>query len=79
MMKFVFPCKEYEEKAVEYIQEFHVHASKINGTGNLDVFLKNGTYSDWLENVIKTLDIANPPKTTLLHTRIFMFEKMIIK
>ena len=58
-MKFVFPCEEYEEKAVEFIKEFYDFKSEINGTGGLDGYLKNGNYSDWLAKVLKDLDIAN--------------------
>ena len=61
MMKFVFPCKEYEQKAIEFIQEFHDYQSPINGTGGLNGYLEKSTYSDWLVKVIKDLDIANIP------------------
>ncbi|GHU38568.1 acetyltransferase [Clostridia bacterium] len=60
-MKFVFPCKEYEAKAIEFIKEFYDHSSPINGTGGLDGFLKKSTYSEWLVKVTKDLDIANTP------------------
>lgn len=60
-MKFVFPCQEYEQKAIEYIQEFHDHASAINGTGGLDGFLEKSTYASWLLKIQKDIDIANIP------------------
>ena len=60
-MKFILPCKEYEQKAIDFIQEFYDYKSEINGTGGLDSFLKKSTYSEWLEKVIKDLDIANIP------------------
>ena len=60
-MKFVFPCKEYEKKAIEFIQEFYDHQSKINGTGGLDDHLRNSSYINWLEKVLRDLDIANIP------------------
>ena len=60
-MKFVLPCKEYEQKAIEFIEEFYAHSSPINGTGDLDEVLKNGTYSQWLSKIIKDMDIANIP------------------
>jgi len=60
-MKFVFPCSEYEQKAIEFIQEFYDRQSEINGTGGLDYYLKGSTYSEWLAKVIKDLDIANIP------------------
>ena len=60
-MKFVLPCKEYEQKAIEFIQEFYDYSSPINGVGALDRFLKEATYSNWLLKVQKDLDIANVP------------------
>ena len=60
-MKFVFPCKSYETKAIEFIQEFYDHESEINGIGSLDRYLRESTYADWLEKVLKDLDIANIP------------------
>jgi len=61
-MKFVLPCIEYEQKAIEFIKEFYDYDSQINGTGGLDRFLKESTYSNWLVKVIKDLDIANIPE-----------------
>ena len=61
-MKFVLPCKKHEKKATEFINEFYEYSSEINGTGALDVFLKDSTYSDWLAKVIKDLDVANIPE-----------------
>ncbi len=50
-MKFVFPNKEYKQKAIEYIQEFRDNSSVINKTGGLDGFLEKSTYEDWLSKV----------------------------
>ena len=61
-MKFVMPCQEYEQKAMQYIQEFYDHASDINGTGGLDRFLKTSTYSEWLLKIANDLDVANIPQ-----------------
>jgi hypothetical protein len=33
--KLIFPSKDYEKKAFEYIQEFLEYDSEINGTGGL--------------------------------------------
>jgi len=60
-MKFVFPNKDYEQKAIEYIQEFRHYHSPINGTGGLDRFLENATYQDWLLKIEADRDIANIP------------------
>lgn len=61
-MKFVFPCIEYEQKAIEYIQEFHIHSSEVHGSGSLDRFLSESTYAEWLVKIQKDIDIANTPK-----------------
>jgi len=61
-MKFVFPCKKYKKKAVEFIQEFYDYKSEINGTGSLDRYLKEHSYDDWLEKVMQDIDIANIPE-----------------
>lgn len=62
-MKLVFPCIEYKDKAIEYINEFYEFKSEINGTGSLDHYLKESTYETWLENVKNSVDITNIPNT----------------
>ena len=44
-MKLVYPTKEYEEGAFEFIQEFKDYKSEINGTGGLDRY---DNYDEWL-------------------------------
>jgi predicted acetyltransferase len=61
-MKFVFPCKAYEQKARDYIQEFIEHGSAINGAGGLDRYLRDSTYADWLAKVRSDIDLANIPE-----------------
>ena len=61
-MKFVFPCESYKQKAIEFIQEFYDHSSRINGTGGLDRYFKDRTYSDWILKIVKDIDIANIPE-----------------
>jgi len=61
-MKFIFPCKAYEQKAIEYVKEFHDHESEPYGCGGLERYLKNETYSAWLEKVIHDMDVANMPE-----------------
>lgn len=58
-MKFVLPSIEYKQRAVEYINEFLVNDSQINGTGGLDWYLENSTYEHWLEKIRTDMDIAN--------------------
>ena len=67
-MRFVFPTLAYKEKAAAYIQEFIEHGSEINGTGSLDRYLRESTYEEWLDKVIRAVEIANiaPPKVPAL-------------
>ena len=58
-MNFVFPCMEYEEKAIAFIKEFNDYSSEINGSGGLDSYLAHSTYADWLVKIMKDIDIAN--------------------
>ena len=50
-----------KEQAINYINEFIVNDSKINGVGSLDKFLEEQSYEDWLEfcENVKTKDKAN--------------------
>lgn len=53
----VKPTLDYEESAIEYINEFYEYNSQIHGTGGLDIALKKGiSYEDWLSNSIKMYD-----------------------
>lgn len=60
-MKFIFPCKAYEERAKEFIQEFHDYHSDINGSGALDSYLEKYTYDEWLKKVAADIDLPNVP------------------
>lgn len=55
----IYPTKEYENKAFEYINEFLLYNSEINGTGGLDRY---DDYDKWLQKVKNDLDIPNIPK-----------------
>ena len=59
-MKFVFPCKEYEQKAIDYLQEFG--GAAVHGTGALDRYLQQESYGAWLQHVRAQADIANVSK-----------------
>ena len=54
-LKLVKPTKEYEKDAIEYIEEFSEHESKINGVGQLDLYLDN--YNEWLNELEKLRSI----------------------
>ena len=60
-MKLVFPNKDYEAKAKEFIAEFYEYDSEIAGSGSLDRYLKESTYDEWLTKVFTYIDIANLP------------------
>lgn len=60
-MKLVFPNKDYEAKAREFIAEFYEYGSEIAGSGSLDRYLKESTYDEWLVKVFSYIDIANLP------------------
>lgn len=57
--KLVYPTKEYEKKAKEYIQEFYEYESEINGTGGLQRY---NNYDEWLLKVEKGSDLLNIPE-----------------
>lgn len=61
IMKFIFPCKAYEERAKAFIQEFHGYHSDINSSGAADSYLEKSTYDEWLEKVAADIDLANVP------------------
>ena len=48
-LKHVKPSKEYEQEALEYINEFYEYNSNINGSGGLHKYLDN--YDKWLEKL----------------------------
>ncbi len=62
-MKLVFPNMEYKEQAIEYIREFRECGSEVNGSGGLDRFLaQSQTYEQWLDKVMRDIDVANVPE-----------------
>ncbi len=62
IMKLVFPCMKYKQKAALFIKEFYDNNSEINGSGALDHFLEQSTYEDWLQKVLADIDMANIEK-----------------
>ena len=57
--RLISPSKEFEKKAVEYIQEFLKHNSEINGVGGLKRY---DNYDEWLIKLERDLDIPNIPE-----------------
>lgn len=60
-MKLVFPTLAHKEKAIEYIQEFIEYGSEANGSGALDDYVEESTYEEWLQKVLRDVDVANIP------------------
>lgn len=60
-MKFIFPCKAYEERAKESIRELYDYHSDINSSGALDSYLEKSTCDEWLKKVASDIDLANVP------------------
>lgn len=58
-VRLIFPSKEYEKEAFEYIQEFLDYGSEINGTGGL---YRYQNYDEWLLKLEKDLDLLNIPE-----------------
>lgn len=50
-LKLIRPSKEYEEYAIEYINEFKEYNSQIHGVGGLDEYMDD--YDGWLEKLEK--------------------------
>lgn len=48
-LKHVRPTKKYEEKAIEFINEFYEYNSKINGVGGLNRYIDD--YDGWLKKL----------------------------
>lgn len=68
--QLVFPRKEYEKKAHEYINELKEYNSKINGVGGLDRY---DNYDEWLLKLDMDLDIGNIPEGKVpAHTYFFV-------
>jgi len=58
-VKLVYPTKNYERKAFEFIQEFLEYNSQINGTGGL---YRYNNYDEWLLKVAEDLNLLNIPE-----------------
>lgn len=54
----VFPTKDHEKQAFEYINEFIQYNLQLNGTGGLERYTD---YDEWLRKLDLDLDIANIP------------------
>lgn len=61
-MRFVFPGAAYEQRAKAFVQEFLDHGSQLNGQGELDRYLRESTYADWLAKLVSDADLANVPE-----------------
>ena len=55
-LKLVRPNKEYQNQAIEYINEFNKFGSKIHGCASLDNYINN--YDEWLLKLEKDRNIV---------------------
>ena len=67
-LKFVIPNNSHKVKAQEYIEEFKIYNSNINGSGNLE---KYNDYEKWLEflNEISKPKNGDIPRSTFFVIR----------
>jgi len=71
MMKFVWPAKEHESRAVEFISEFRVHSARIHGVGGLTRYVDDSSYNEWLDKLQNGMDILNIPEGFVASTTYF--------
>ena len=71
-LKHVKPSKEYEQKALEYINEFYEYNSDRNGTGGLHKYLDN--YDKWLEKLEEDRNIIPNEEKVPAETYFFVRE-----
>lgn len=55
-MKLVFPNLEYEDKAIDFINEFNQYSSEIHGESELAKYIKEVNYQKWVEKVSNDYD-----------------------
>ena len=58
-IKFIMPSLKHKEDAESFIQEFYEYQSDIYGSGELDEYIKESNYEDWLKKLNEDIDVAN--------------------
>lgn len=70
-LMYVIPSKEYEQQAIDFINEFYEYKSQIEGVNGLHKYLTD--YDAWLEKINedknKVLDDKNSPTETYFLVR----------
>lgn len=74
-MRFVFPDIQYRDQVTEFIQEFYDYKSELNGTGELERYLKDSTYSEWLYRLQEEAQNPEGTGTVPSSTYFYMDEK----
>lgn len=69
MFKFVVPSKEWEQQAIDFINEFYEYNSNINGTGGLHRYLND--YAGWLQKLEE--DYKRQPTEEKVPARTYFF------
>lgn len=73
-ISLVFPTKEYEKQVFDFLQEFIIFKSNINGVGGLNRYIDN--YDAWLKKLSNDLDIKRTnSKRVPAHTYFAVREK----
>lgn len=71
--KLEYPTIERKNDVIDFINEFYKKNSNINGTGDLDRYLKEFTYEEWLEKVDQ--DYKNPDEGRVPDLTYFFIRK----
>lgn len=71
-VKLIFPSKEHEKEAFEFIQEFLEYNSEINGTGGLNRY---DDYDEWLLKLEEDLDLPNIPEEKVPASTYFLIKE----
>jgi predicted acetyltransferase len=71
-VKLIFPSKEHEKEAFEFIQEFLEYNSEINGTGGLNRY---DDYDEWLLKLEEDLDLPNIPEEKVPASTYFLIRE----
>lgn len=71
-VKLIFPSKEHEKEAFEFIQEFLEYNSEINGTGGL---YRYNNYDEWLLKLEEDLDLPNIPEEKVPASTYFLIKE----
>lgn len=71
-LRLVYPTKQHEKQAIDYVKEFQDYNSPINGSGGLDQYTN---YDSWLDKLKRDLDVPHISEDRVpAHTYFLMTE-----